>query len=208
MESLNWRLDLSRVVFGEGLPSASISTLWWTVCLCVSHKKSSLPTNELSAGGANSKVSRPLGLAAIGRLWSSDDDEYCIKDDKAHNYFDEDGEIMCTHWIVLCTHSPLAQSVTSLQLSVCHMTSHIMMMMLILTHRFFYYSVLDALSCYFFHTQVWSHLRISVTNWLTDDLLELDWFDPCWLGYSIQSRLLCWDICNIGNICTICKIRI
>ena len=75
------------------------------------------------------------------------------KDDKAHNDFDEDGEIMCTQWMVLCTHSPPAQSVTSLQLSVCHMTSHIMMMM-ILTHRFFYYSVLDALSCYFFHTQV------------------------------------------------------
>ena len=94
------------------------------------------------------------------RLWPRDydddddddgDDDDCIKDE--NNDFDEDGEIMCTHWMVLCTHSPLAQSVTSLQLTVCHMTSHIMMMMMmmILTHC---YSVLDALSCYFYQTQV------------------------------------------------------
>ena len=146
------------------------------------------------------------------RLWprdydydddNDDDDDDCIKDE--NNDFDEDGEIMCTHWMVLCTHSPLAQSVTSLQLTVCHMTSHIMMMMMILTHRFCWLFSTLCLKLLFLSNlgSVIVYACQSQTDWLKTfwnltDLTLADWDTQ-------SSWLLCWEICNIGNICTICK---
>ena len=44
--------------------------LRWSVCVCVCHKKSSLPTSELSTA----KWVARLALPAVGRLWPIDDD--------------------------------------------------------------------------------------------------------------------------------------
>ena len=68
-----------------------IYILWCSVYLSVCNEKWSLPTSELSAGGA--KWAARFALPAVGRLWPSDDDDDDGDDDDDDDDEDDDDEV-------------------------------------------------------------------------------------------------------------------
>ena len=50
------------------------------------------------------------------------------------------------------------------------------------------------------------NLHMSVPLTILRTLLKLELSNPCWLGYSIKVRCICWKICRIWMRCKIYKI--